>query len=313
VTTHLLIFPRDPQAAILATPAIDAIKAALGDSRIVGVFSARAAELFRYDSRFHALAVRPDVNTLLGWAELGRFTRGLEEEHGPFEWVINLEPLSASAWLAWRIKGANRLSVKTTAMPPFGWQHKPRVDEQSHRCAQALEAVAPIAQADSPYPPRIAIEQNRRAEAIGICAGGDRQDRWGVHHWAECALSLSDHAPLRLFADAGGLSALDRMESVLLYNEVRAFESFGNERSLQGILSAFSRLKLFIGEDGLLTQMALALQIPTVVLVPEGKRVDGPFCHPEAVMVPREVATAIKAAEGLLAKSPLDPITEQMP
>ena len=127
-------------------------------------------------------------------------------------------------------------------------------------------------------------------QMIGICATGQTGSRfdWGAHRWAECALNLSEEAPLRLFAHQEALESLGRMESVLEYNEVRAYESYGSERSLYALLLAIAPLRLFVGGEGLLTQVAMALGVPTVVIYgPREAGYDGPFNHPRAKAISR--------------------------
>ncbi len=311
--TLLVIFPRDPKAAILATPAIEALRAGLGPVRLVGVFSARAAELFRFDDRFHALAVRPDVSALFGWAEIGRFVAQLQSEHGPFEWVINLDPAPASTWLTWRLRANRRATLKKGALPPFGWQQKLACMSGVHHCKPPLDLVEAIVQHPFEDRPKIASARKPDGKLIGLCPGaGAKLPAWGVQYWAECALNLSDHAPLALFVDQGGQAALERIESVLLYNEVNHFECYGSERSLQALLVAIGRLRLFVGEDGLLAQMAMAVGVPTVIIDDRDQLLSGPFCNADAVQVPRASDRVCEAALSLLAKGALDPVAEKM-
>ena len=269
----VFIMPQEPEEAILATAAIEALKG--GDNPVFLVCAPKVAPLFYQDSRF-AEVFSLEIKTLFRrWKKTGLFLAEQILRRGPFDAVINLDDTTQSAWLAARIPAKNRVGYKTPWAPPFIWRKLLKPDPKLHRAAH-YGALAAALEPDTPAGalPRLGALGAKSGDRlrIGLMPSGKERSilDWGAHRWAETALNLSREAEPVLIGLSGAEFALERMDEVLGYNGQDDFERISSRASWQQLRAAIGSLDLAIATEGVLMQAALALGVPTVAIFGPG-------------------------------------------
>lgn len=264
--TTLLIMPSDRQEAIFATAAIEAFFQGQGGTLKL-LASPRIAELFLQDDRLSGVIVFEPKHPFWHWRETGRFAKGL----GFFDRVVNLDASAASAWLAARIKTQSRTGYETRFNPPFVWKNRLIARPGLHRAAHYTAAIgAALGKGFEPTPhPRLIAKSGGTKAGVAL-APADRKNfvgDWGAYRWAETALKLSAQRSLVLLDSGGAIHATDRMEEVLRYNGENRFINLAAEGSLSVLIAKIAGLELVIGAEGFVTQAAMALGVPTVMMM----------------------------------------------
>jgi UDP-glucose:(heptosyl)LPS alpha-1,3-glucosyltransferase len=254
--------------AVMATPAIEALKSVFADADFVLVGSGASCELFRQDGRASKIIV--DESNKLGFFARIAKTRQIAEECGDIDIAITFQNNLFSALLLYLTGAKMRIGYKKE-LRSFMLTNALEYDKHAHQVTRyqklANEAIGEDLAAGKTK--LISTAQKTGKKILGINPGAayGSAKRWDAKKFAEVAHRLSPlFDEVKILGGGSEKAIADEISEYLEQKCVKNYENLAGKTTMQELIDIVSQMSMFVTNDSGTMHIAGAFEVPTVAI-----------------------------------------------
>jgi len=247
--------------AVMATAAIESLKASYKDARFTLVGSSAAISLFVLDDRVERLVVDKGKNSKSRILWLYKKAREL----GSFDVAITFQNSFLSA-LFLLFTGSKTRVGYAREFRSICLTHAPRENKKSHQVVRYLELVrefCPVVKEE------LKLTSNAPSQNLCIINPGaayGEAKRWEAAKFGETASTISAQYDIVIVGAPNEAAIGVEVENVLIKNGVANYRNLVGKTSMRELIDLIASAKLFITNDSGPMHIAAAFKTPTVAI-----------------------------------------------
>ncbi|MCI4399449.1 MAG: lipopolysaccharide heptosyltransferase II [Campylobacteraceae bacterium] len=247
--------------AVMATPALESLKASYPNARFTLMGSAVAASLFEGDDRVERLVVDESKKAKSRIVWLYQKAKEL----GSFDMAITLQNSLLSALFLFFTGSKARIGY-AREFRSFFLTHAPKENKKIHQVLRYLELVKPFCHAATE---KLHISSTATPKNLCIINPGaayGEAKRWDAVKFGEVAVALSKEYDIAIVGAPNEVDIGLQVEETLKACGVANYQNLVGKTTMRELIDLIASSKLFITNDSGPMHIAAAFAVPTVAI-----------------------------------------------
>jgi len=247
--------------AVMATPAIESLKASYPDAKLTLVGSAAALALFENDERVEQLV--PDESKKSKSRIFWLYKKA--KELGSFDIAVTLQNSLLSALFLFFTGSKIRIGYAREFRSHF-LTDAPKEDKKTHQVLRYLGLVKPFCSVAMEELKLCAKEEKQNLCIINPGAAYGEAKRWDAKKFGEVAVRMSQSYDIAVVGGKDEVKIGEEVEAILLLANVQNYKNLVGKTAMNELIELIASAKLFITNDSGPMHIAAAFKVPTVAV-----------------------------------------------
>jgi len=247
--------------AVMATPALESLKASYPDAKFTLIGSFAATALFENDDRVESLVIDDSKKAKSRIFWLYRKAK----EIGSFDISITFQNSFLSAIFLFFTGSKNRVGYAREFRSHL-LTYSPKENRNTHQVMRYLELVRPFCTVVTEELSLQAKDDKQNLCIINPGAAYGEAKRWDAAKFGEVAVQMSKSYDIVLVGSKDEIKIGEEVDAVLRAANIKNYKNLVGKTSMKELVELIASAKLFITNDSGPMHIAAAFKVPTIAI-----------------------------------------------